>query len=425
MIAAIDGAWLVTETASIPMDALAVSDAVLLVEEVHEHSPEVDQLYLLPGALEELGLPEAIGPNELPHNWMIGTSRPRLAPAFKVKPEHGREVEVLIGAYQIATGDPWDGIDAAHSMVGQAVAFRDALRWRYEHSPIVTGWNLMHGLWAPERRQKRLQGLPDHVEAFEEGRQVEIPYGSWCADKPSAQGWWHAFDINAQRLAACSRLQLPLGPLRPCVPLSTDSHHCGYHHLTRDVFAPGCAMPVMKAGWHTTPRIELALQAKLPVAIDRSLVYDESIDYLTPFYERLRDARGALQGWPVAMKVLKDCYLQAIGRLRSSAAQQRNSPWWRPAWYDHIIGCELGRQALHITNIAPRYPIVGVYFDTLIIATNDPNPSALLPVSDRLGHFRHLGSIPAYEAWEHMDRHDRRLNVKQLLGELRDHHGSA
>lgn len=393
----------------------------------------IDSLAIHAAALPAMGLPARV---EVPKP---GESRPRhpwLDCTFLDKrPSHGAlspaitsgdgKREVLIGAYQDGAGDPFGQALDARELRDALVLFRDAFAgekrrkgWAWRQNAIYTGWSLMHAPWKSPRRAGGLPALddtrlPELAGVQGAGWQLEVPYGSWAPDRAlvdarAARPWAHAWDVNGQRLAACARIPLGIGGLehRPAGG-EFDARLPGYHLVTSvDHPHEGLIPPIFTPGWHTTPRVQMARQLALNPVVAESWVWTEYAQYLNPWYEQLRDARQTLlqlrrvddsPHWKrcavLALDALKQCYLQPLGRLRSTRARESNSPYYRPAWYDTVIGQELAREYLRLHELAEQdIPVLAVYFDTIICETNDiweiPGP---ITVSDQLGKYKHLG----------------------------------
>lgn len=386
---------------------------------------ELDFLAIHASALAELGLPLELetprpGERAANHPWLEGVrgiSRRALGPSIELG-----DRELLVGAWQDGAGDPFAICADGRELLEALRLFRDALDgWEFRHSAMMTGWRLMHGLWKYGRRKARLEALdwretelPDLLGGGEGDRyiaQIEVPYGSWLPERrgPIGEliGGW---DVNGQRLAACSRL--PLGFGRPERLEAPELEHVlrspGYHRVV-SVKVPyrGRIPDVFDPGWHTTPRVKMAAALGLEPIVIESWVWPQQLAYLDPFYERLRDARTALhelkrpnRAADAAGAAVKLCYLLPFGRLRSAKSAERKDLWHRPAWYDHIIGAELAREYLRLHQLAEAgRHVVAVYFDTIIAETVNGAAPPELPVSSQLGKYSPVGGhIHALEA---------------------------
>jgi hypothetical protein len=390
---------------------------------------QIKILHVHKSALPLLGLPPDVDPagrgeRRPVHPWMAlggpAASTRALSPSVTLG-EGKDQLEIMIGAYQ--DNDPFAPAADAGVLLTAHLWFRHAFKgktgkgWAYRHSANSTGWKLMHAPWERGSRQQQVLGLdvPELVEleGLGMGVQVEIPYGGkWARAKSKDPGlpWTAAWDINAQRLAACSGLQLGIGrPVRKRGGGLVEKRVPGYHYVTR-VAKPfkGLIPNIMEPGWHTTPRVAMAQDLGIAVTIRESWVWNVSVAYLNPFYEQIRDARRWLDKKPgtfgveLARRALKQCYLQPLGRLRSPKTQGDRA--YRPSWYDAVIGAELAREYFRLHQLAQRGEhVLAVYFDTIICQV--PSYSDLreglppaITISDNLGKFSPVGVIASKDA---------------------------
>jgi hypothetical protein len=407
---------------------------------------EAHVLHVHSSALAPLGLPAAL-PAALalpPHPFFDVSWRGQplshrtLAPAVTALDNR----EILIGAYQLGTGDIWEAAANGRELLDAAIAFRDAFPfpWTFRHSAQLTGWRLMHACWSTATvRGRRLAAvgglgspeLPSHP-ALAEGQAHEQPYGGAFTRARSGRPLEHVhvFDINGQRLAACGRLALGAGPVDVADPERFDPARPGYHLIGRIRRAHSTIPPIFEAGWHTTPRVAAAIDMGLRPVIRESYVWRSSVQYLSPWYESLREARRALlanesTAARIALGVLKQCYLQPLGRLRSARARQFGSEHYRPDWYDHVIGHETARQYRHMDRMATAGArLLAVYFDAVAIESAEPDAAAAaaaagIEVSDQLGKFKHAGTITGQLAHEALYGNGA-PDVGQLMNAIRE-----
>lgn len=397
-------------------------------------------MHLHASALPLLGLPELVpvpaeGERRPHHPWMRAAgklSTRALAPSVECD-----GLELMIGAYQGGWGDPFADAADARELLRAHVAFMRALAtkehprgWAYRNSAALTGWQLMHAPWKHGPRAARLKAMdtgtsPLKLKGLDVGAQVEVPFGSRWVRKQTKRPTHpvvSAWDVNGQRLSACARLSLGLGEAelrRSGEPF--DRKLPGYHYVTKitDPFRGKIPAP-FERGWHTTPRVAMADYLGISFKITHSWVWPEHLPYLNPWYERMRDARAELraqlvtfqgahgpnvggQGHAVALALdaLKQCYLQPLGRLRSARSRERREPFYRPHWYDAVIGQELAREYLRLHALATEgVRVLAVYFDTIIIEGESAEPPPSLPVSDQLGKYKLVGSLPSELAHE-------------------------
>jgi hypothetical protein len=407
----------------------------------------VTVMHIHRSALGELGLPDEL-PKVLPgeraphHPFMVGIPlRGGLVGGPLKHSTTFDDMEIMIGAYN-AGGDPFEDAEGARELFAAHVAFRNAFisrhrpgGWAFQHSAAMTGWKLMHaGSNASGRRSKlnvQLRAENEHPElkGIRDGRQVEVPYGGrWARDVflrphlplPYVMAW----DVNGQRLAACSRLSVGVHGLEHLSPgdieLNAEFKLPGYH-LVSKVEHPyeGLIPAIFEPGWHTTPRVAMAQHLGIPITIQESWVWTEHVPYFNPWYEAMRDARTRLMAGraafqhahrhrardcAIALDALKRCYLQPLGRLRGARERDSGSIFYRPSWYDAVIGQELAREYLRLHQLAKAgVPVLAVYFDTIIVegeyeGLNGAGIPGIIEVSDQLGKYKPVGVLPREQA---------------------------
>jgi hypothetical protein len=143
--------------------------------------------------------------------------------------------------------------------------------------------------------------------------------------------------------------------------------------------------------WATTPGMQLAYELGYTVPILEAYVWEEHGRVLDPWYERVRDARTALDVDDVdaqaARNLLKVMYTRTIGML-GSEEWMRNRAGYAPDRRHHIVAkarSNILRRILQIGQDSGRWP-VAVTADTVLYVADDPDPVAAWP-----GKPEHLG----------------------------------
>lgn len=411
----------------------------------------IDTLHVHASALPSLGLPAELdvplpGQRRERHPFLdceLDGARPShsaLSPWVELV-HHAGPRAIGFGAYQSGAGDPFAEARDGRELLAAHLAFAEALedrgrRWDFRHSAILTGWKLMHAPWeAGSRRRRRPLDGPNpqpQLEGHPEGAQVEIPYGgAWARPREApAHPYVAAWDVNGQRLAACSRLALGTGALEHMPAGDAELKLPGYHRVTavRDPFPGEIPMP-FEPGWHTTPRVAMARYLGVPIELSESWVWREQAPYLDPFYARMRVARERLRAElgqrdrpvAIALDALKQTYLQPFGRLRSGKLRESSDVRYRPAWYDSIIGQELAREYLRLHQLAAAGErVLAVYFDAIVceVPARDYVPAAI-ELSDQLGKFKPIGVLPAEQAHATLYRAGGEYDVGELVKALK------
>jgi hypothetical protein len=131
--------------------------------------------------------------------------------------------------------------------------------------------------------------------------------------------------------------------------------------------------------WATTPGVQLAYELGYEVPILAAYVWPEHGRVLDPWYERIRDARAALDVDDVdaqtARDLLKVVYTRTIGML-GSEEWMRNRPGYAPDRRHHIVAkarANILRRIVQIGRDSDRWP-VAVITDTVLYLSDDPDP---------------------------------------------------
>lgn len=225
-------------------------------------------------------------------------------------------------------------------------------------------------------------------------------------------GWVHHFDLNGAYLAAASKLRLPQGdPIQlheaPAVELEAARKiPPGYWRLEVEPWgietlpAPWGNRPKRDPElWVTTPTLRILREIDWPARVIDGWYWLDSCEALTPWYERLRDARANLAG--PAREAIKQIYRQGIGRLASELRTKADDPLYQPAWAHHVIAESRARIWRRCAQLA-RMPLA-VEVDSIWIQHEAGDPleaaaDARLPIGDGLGQWKPLGRLAAEQA---------------------------
>jgi hypothetical protein len=263
---------------------------------------------------------------------------------------------------------------------------------------------------------------------------LEAPWSSWRREltrEEEQATHWHAFDQNAQYLAAWQVVELGHG-----VPILTprprfDKRQVGVWRIPpADLPAnPASLLPPawLEREWFTTPTVARMLEVcdgfGAPL-ISEAWIWPTHSRFLRSTSERLRDARAAaaaeiaasraalelavrddneaaaaLDRLTVAeatLEAVKDMYARGTGRF--GWAREEGSPWQRPDW-GNLIRAQ-ARVNLHRTlEDLGRAPFA-IATDALLFASSEPDPMAFaeqirLRVEPKIGKFKHLVTIEA------------------------------
>ncbi len=136
--------------------------------------------------------------------------------------------------------------------------------------------------------------------------------------------------------------------------------------------------------WITTPGLQLAYEFGHEVPVLAAYTWPEHGRVLDPWYERIRDARTALDvddaDAQAARDLLKVVYTRTIGML-GSEEWMRNRPGYAPDRRHHIVAkarANILRRIAQIGRDTDRWP-VAVTADTLLYVSDDPDPVSAWP----------------------------------------------
>ncbi len=286
------------------------------------------------------------------------------------------------------------------------------LRLRYRWSPGASGLALMravhsgHGGTQLDKDPKLPPPALQPPAGTAESALGELP----------ASGWIHAYDLNAQYLAACSSLELGFGDVAHERPntAAPAPERLGPGYYRAAIEPPDELVLPFKTGagayhWYPAPALELARELRLEVRILEAYTYAESHRWLAPWYERLRDTRAALAAaeGPAALLALgavKATYTWSLGRLAGGWLEPGDATF-RPDWRHAIIARARANMHRHLVRVyrTSRAVPVGRNADAVLYASDLADPIAAaaqlgLELSAQLGKWKPAGSLSASDA---------------------------
>ncbi len=291
----------------------------------------------------------------------------------------------------------------------------DALSYPYHLSASTTGLDLMSDLRFLDR-EHLFGARPSLVEPEEVNIEADL---SWCRP-PTAEEkehtWVHAYDRSGSYLAGVSGLELGIGePVHHANGREFDPKLPGY--WLAEIPEPGdWRMPhpldprgrfAGKVRWLTTPSVEFATQQGYELDIREAYTWPEHGRILDAWYERIRDARTALdtddQDAQLAREQLKQIYASTIGML-GSHIHLAGRPGYAPARRHMIIAkarTNILRRVVKIGEESGRWP-VAVVTDTVLYTSSEADPVKAWPGGEQwlgraLGRYKVEGSAPLEE----------------------------
>lgn len=287
---------------------------------------------------------------------------------------------------------PLMGDDPDHATLARRIGLlASALGHPYQLSGSTTGLDLMTALRWKDRESffARHEPVPPALS------NVELDL-SWSRKPTAAEAdheFVHAYDRSGSYLAGVAGLELGVGPathhpdgtaFMPRMP--------GYWRIEipdgGDWRLPNLLDPrggnTGKVRWVTTPGLDFAVEQGHEPAILEAYTWTQRARILEPWYERIRDARTALDtddpDCQVARDQLKAIYAPTIGMF-GSQAHMAGRLGYAPERRHHIVAkarTNILRRVVKIGQDTDRWP-VAIVADTVLYTSSDPDPVAAWP----------------------------------------------
>ncbi|MGB8403483.1 MAG: hypothetical protein WCE30_05300 [Mycobacterium sp.] len=168
------------------------------------------------------------------------------------------------------------------------------------------------------------------------------------------------------------------------------------------ILNPGRSRSFEHPKWVCTPAIEQAVLQGYKVEILEAIVWTERKKVLEKFYDRIHHAADELdtddpddQATRNQSKVMRN---SGMGML-ASVTYMKGRPGFKPEWWFSIVSkanFNIIHNIIQIGNATGRWPLA-VLKDTVLYASNDPDPAAAWPGTPekygrRFGQYKHEGS---------------------------------
>ncbi len=297
----------------------------------------------------------------------------------------------------------------------------DALGHPFQLSGSTTGLDLMTVLrW--KDRDRFFQLLDPCPPAEIPNVETDI---SWCRqptpDELTQHQWVHAYDRSGSYLAGVAGLELGIGvPQHHPEGTAFQARVPGYWRIEipdgGDWRVPNPLDPrginAGKIRWVTTPALEFAREQDYDPQILEAYTWSDHARVFDPWYERVRDARTALDiddpDSQIARDQLKAIYAPTIGML-GSKIYMANRRGYAPDRRHMIIAkarTNILRRVAKIGQETDRWP-VAIIADTVLYTSADPDPVASWPGGDRslgreLGRYKVEGSARLEDHLPHL-----------------------
>lgn len=286
-----------------------------------------------------------------------------------------------------------------------------ALGHPYQLSGSTTGLDLMTVL-----RWKDRETFFTVREPIPPAQQSNIETDLSWSREPTAEEreheWVHAYDRSGSYLAGVSGLELGVGePVHHPDGTAFTAKVPGYWRIEIPDSSGDWRMPHLldprgnnagKIRWVATPGLEFAIERGFDPTILEAYTWPQRARILDPWYERIRDARTALDTQDpdaqVARDQLKQIYAPTIGMLGSST-HMAGRPGYAPERRHMIISkarTNILRRVAKIGEDTDRWP-VAIVADTVLYTASEADPVKAWPGGERwmgreLGRYKVEGS---------------------------------
>ena len=287
-----------------------------------------------------------------------------------------------------------------------------ALGMPYHLNAASTGLDLMTAL----RRKDRDRMFVVHEPCPPAQRGALEADFSWCrppTEQEQTHEWVHAYDRSGSYLAGVSGLELPVGePTHHPDGTAFVPRMPGYWRIeipqAADWRFPHPLDPLGKnAGldrWVTTPALDYAVELGYDPQILEAYTWADHARVLDPWYERIRDARTALDvddpDSQAARDQLKEVYASAIGKMGSERLMSGRAEYYPERRHMIVAKARTNvlRRVVKIGQDSGRWP-VAVNTDTIVYTSDNPDPVASWPggaqwLGRALGRYKVEGSAP-------------------------------
>ncbi len=301
--------------------------------------------------------------------------------------------------------------DPDHATLARRIGqLADKLGYPFHLSPASTGLDLLKAVRRKDR-ETFFQVIEPIEPASRSTLEVDINWSRKPTEDELQHEWVHAYDRSGSYLAGVAGLELGVGePEHHDQGVAFDAKTPGYWRVeipeSGDWRVPNPLDPRGRnAGrtlWVTTPSLQFALEEEYAPEILEAWTWPEHARVLDPWYERVRDARTALDiddpDAQVARDQLKQVYAHTIGMFGSTAHRQGKDDF-RPDWRHLIVAkarTNILRRVATIGKATGRWP-VAIVTDTVLYTSNEPDPVKAWPGGDKtlgrqLGRYKPEGT---------------------------------
>lgn len=323
-----------------------------------------------------------------------------LIPAYELHTAPGKDPELPL------TGDNPDPATLARRIGRLATE----LGFAFQMHPGHAGLDLLRALRLKDR--ERLFRIHDAIPpALWQNTEVDLNWSRVPTEEELQHTYLHAYDRGGSHVAAATGLDLPIGvPQHHEHGRPFDPKVAGYWKIEipdswdwrlpnpLDTASHGATYP----RWVTTPTLAFAVQQGFEPEPVEAYTWPEYFRVLDPWYERIRDARTALDtddpDDQVARDQLKQIYTRTLGMFGSRNYLQ-GKPMYQPEWREFIVAKANMNVLRRIVTIGQEHDLwpVAVLKDTVLYTSNEPDPIKAWPGGARwfgrgMGQYKWEGS---------------------------------
>lgn len=285
----------------------------------------------------------------------------------------------------------------------------DTLGHPFQLSSSTTGLDLLKSLRWKDR--DRFFQVREPVPPAMMNLEPELLWSRKPTEEELNHTWVHGYDRSGSYLAGASGLELGLGqPTHHPQGCAFTKRVPGYWRVevpvSGDWRAPNPLDPTGNMSgrlrWFSTPGLEFAHEQGYEPEILEAWTWQDRARVLDPWYERIRDARTALDvedpDAQVARDQLKLIYAHTVGMLGSHTFMA-GKDMYAPDWRHHVVAKARTNVLRRIATIGAetgRWP-VAVAIDTVLYTSDLADPMAAWPGGDKtwgreLGRYKYEGS---------------------------------
>lgn len=317
-----------------------------------------------------------------------------------------------------------------HTIAHRLQRFADTLHTPYVINASTTGLDLLFS--TPRTKELResyftpsIPVPPAEISTLE----ADIDWQRKPTETEAGHKWIHAYDRGGSYLAGLSGLELGYGEPRYYADgLPFDRSLPGYWRVPMPAkdewLTPNPIDPrnrhediTDRLTWVTTQTLDIAVSLGYDVTVVEAYVWEKHARIYNTWYERVRDARTALDTGDVddarARDLLKEVYVRSLG-MTASFEYGKNRQGFAPERYHFIQArakANILRRVHKIGEATGQWP-VAISKDTVLYTSNEADPALAWPGDPKdygrgLGQFKYEGSAELADHLKFLTGHER------------------